>query len=165
MDTGKPGGISKQGLRPQDQDTIMELDKTNRDDLRRAHKGPSNTPDWEIEIYMYKRIRMMMGPNWEIEARYPEKGQLYKKQKQSPMESWLSKNKKHDKDDAYARQSDDTSKSTQRNVNTEEGATKQWKLRNQSILAQTCKKQEKLKGRQSESYVKRTGGRNNAVRI
>ena len=45
----------------------------------------------QLETYMYKHIRATMNPRWKDEAWYPEKKQLYKKIRQSAMESWLNR--------------------------------------------------------------------------
>ena len=44
----------------------------------------------KMDTYMYKHIRATMKPNGEQEVRYPAKRTLYRRLKQSPVESWIN---------------------------------------------------------------------------
>ena len=45
----------------------------------------------QIETYMYEHIRILMSPQWKVDAWGPDNHQLYKRLQQSPTESWLNK--------------------------------------------------------------------------
>ena len=67
----------------------MGLTHTKYSDIWTARKRPNKTSTREMETYMFKQIKMMINPNWQTEAWYPE-NQLYKELQQSTMQSWLS---------------------------------------------------------------------------
>ena len=90
MGAFRPQNLPQQCNPPERNNHALELTDKKRINLRpTANELPRNLIS-RLGTYMYNQIRMA-NPSWKDEAWYPEKKQLYKKIKQSAMESWLNK--------------------------------------------------------------------------
>ena len=69
----------------------MELINTKHNDICNVHERHAETPNWKMEVYMFKQIRTKINPNWKTEAWYTEGNQLYQELQQSTMKSWIGK--------------------------------------------------------------------------